>query len=332
MNQTHRMTVQEAIDLIVNIFTNQGMPTDLAIAAAKALVLAEQDGLPSHGLSRVPFYVAQMQTGKVNASARPQVQQQGAVMKVDVGYGLAFAAIELAVQTLLENSRLAELGLMAICLTHSHHFGVAGHAVEAFANQGLLAFACSNTPAAIAPWGGNRALMGTNPIAFAAPRLQQPPVVIDLSLSRVARGKIMLASQQSETIPDDWALDAKGQPTTDPHAALNGSMLPMGDAKGAALALMVELLTAGLCGGNFGFQASSLFEAQGEPPNLSQWLFVINPDAFAPGFLARIEVLLEAMQAQPGVRIPGQKRLQSRAKRAHELIINAPLYETLQSL
>src|SRR5690606_21339602 len=178
-------------------------------------------------------------------------------------------------------------------------------------DRGLVALAFGSSPAASAPWGGRKALFGTNPIAFACPRrgadgAPGDALVIDFSLSKVARGKIMVASQRGEAIPEGWAIDAEGRATTDPKAALGGAMLPMGDAKGAALALVVEILATCFTGANFGFEASSFFSADGPPPRVGQLFLVIAPDAFgASGFVERVEALCAAITAQPGARLPG---------------------------
>jgi (2R)-3-sulfolactate dehydrogenase (NADP+) len=212
------------------------------------------------------------------------------------------------------------MGIAAMAVANSHHFGMAGYHVEGPATRGLVAFAFGNSPAAIAPWGGRRALFGTNPIAFACPRRRgAPPLVIDLSLSKVARGKVMLAAQKGEPIPEGWALDAEGRPTRDAKAALGGTMLPMGDAKGAALVLMVEIVAAALVGANFGFEASSFFDAAGGPPRVGQFFILIDPGRFAgDGFGARVETLCAAIGAEPGTRLPGARRLESRARAARD--------------
>jgi (2R)-3-sulfolactate dehydrogenase (NADP+) len=184
-----------------------------------------------------------------------------------------------------------------------------------------MALGFSNSPAAIAPWGGNKGSFGTNPIAFACPRAGQPPLVIDLSLSTVARGKIMLAAQRGETIPDDWAQDAQGRPTTDPRAALAGTMQPLGGAKGAALALMVEILTASLTGANPAFRASSFFETEGPPPGVGQLFLVFDPRRFNPDFDHAVAELLAHVLDQDGTRLPGSLRLQCRERSRREGIL-----------
>ncbi|WP_439560481.1 Ldh family oxidoreductase [Roseinatronobacter sp.] len=324
------ITPKAARALVVQAFRAAGMPDQMARPAAYALVLAEMEGLPSHGLARVPFYAAQMRAGKVRASAVPQVTRDGAAIRVDAGHGLAFAAIDAGAQAAQDVAR--DLGVAVVSVTHSHHFGVAGQAVEPFARKGLIALAMANAPAAMAPWGGNQPLYGTNPIAFACPRAQGDPLVIDLSLSHVARGKVMLAQKAGQPIPEGWAIDADGNPTTDADAAMAGTMVPSGGAKGAALALMVELLTAGLAGANFAYQASSLFDDKGPPPDLAHFILVLDPARFAPGFADRAEAMFTAIEAQDGARLPGARRQSERAARTDSIAISQQLHDTLTGL
>jgi len=324
------LTPDAARALVIEVFAHAGMPRDLAEPAAKALVDAECDGLASHGLARVPFYAAQMRTGKVVPTARPTVDRDGAVIRVDAGHGLAFAAIEAGAAAAREV--VLDQGVAVVAIGHSHHFGVAAQAVEPFARKGLIALAMANSPAAMAPWGGKRALYGTNPIAFACPRPDADPLVIDLSLSQVARGKVMLAQKAQKPIPEGWALDAEGNPTTDATAAMAGSMVPMGGAKGAALALMVELLTAGLTGSRYAYEASSLFDDKGPPPDLAHLILVLDPARFAGDFAARAETMFKAIEAEEGARLPGARRFAERASRATSIEIAPDLLETLRAL
>lgn len=236
------------------------------------------------------------------------------MIAVDAASGFAFPSLDAGFASAIPAAR--ETGLVAVAVGRSHHFGVAGHAVERLADAGLVGIAFGNSPAAIAPWGGAKPLFGTNPIAFAWPRTVRHPLVIDLSLSKVARGKIMVAAQKGEAIPEGWALDADGKPTTDAKAALGGAMIPMGDAKGAALVLMVELLAVALTGSNFGWEASSFFDAKGAPPHVGQMFLAFDPSAFAPDAAARAEVVFQAMAAQAGVRLPGDRRFKLREKAA----------------
>jgi len=185
-----------------------------------------------------------------------------------------------------------------------------GPFVERLARAGLIAMMFANSPAAMAPWGGRRALFGTNPIACAFP-YREDPVLIDLSLSKVARGHVVAAKQKGIPIPADWALDKDGNPTTDAQAALDGTMIPAGDAKGAALAMMVEALAAGTTGANFAFNASSFLDAKGPAPATGQMLLAMVPEA-AGGSQEHLRTLFDAIAAEPGARLPGDRRFATR--------------------
>jgi (2R)-3-sulfolactate dehydrogenase (NADP+) len=295
-----------------------------AHVVARCVVAAEADGLKGHGLARVPTYAAQSRVGKVDGAATPTVRRsRPSVLQVDAGNGFAYPALDLAVSRLPALAR--EQGIAAAAIRRSHHCGAAGHPVERLAEQGLVALLFANTPAAIAPWGGARGLFGTNPIAFACPLPGQPPIVVDLSLSKVARGNVLAAKQRGEPIPAGWALDASGRPTTDPEAALKGTMLPLGDAKGTALALMVELLAAGLTGANYAAEASSFLNAEGPPPGTGQLILTLDPAAFGDAAApSRFAALAAAIEAEPGARLPGSRRLAARAKAHAEGLKTAP--------
>jgi len=184
----------------------------------------------------------------------------------------------------------------------------------------------ANTPPAMAFWGATTPALGTNPIAFAAPRQSAAPLVIDMALSQVARGKVVAASASGRPIPEGWALDAEGRPTTDADAALAGSLLPMGGAKGAALALMVEVFAAALTGARFGFEATSFFEAQGEPPGVGQLLLALDPGPLSGGrYAERVGMLTDMLETSDGARLPGASRLARRRQAAGEGLSVDPL-------
>lgn len=305
-----------------------------AASTARALVAAEADGQKGHGLSRVPAYAAQAKAGKVNGRAVPKVVNIAPVaLRIDASLGFAYPAIDAAIHSLMPLTKA--MGVATAIIHRSHHFGQAGAHVERLADQGLIALMFGNSPKAMAFWGGTQARLGTNPIAFACPMPGgAPPLVIDLALSVTARGKVMAAEQRGEDIPQGWALDAEGRPTSDPKAALSGTMLPIGGAKGAALALMVEILAAGLSGSHFGWEASSFFDDKGSPPDMGHVLLAIDPHKLSGGaFFERLGVLLNAMAEEPDVRLPGLKRLAAReAARANGLDIPAKLYEDIVAL
>jgi (2R)-3-sulfolactate dehydrogenase (NADP+) len=325
-----RLSLDAAHALALGALTRANVAPKNAETVAKALVAAEADGLASHGLSRVPAYADQSWAGKVDGQAVPQIRKTGTgAIMVDARDGFAFPAIAAGLSRAEELVKSA--GVVALGVTNSHHSGVVGYHVEPLAQRGLVALALGNSPAGIAPWGGSKALFGTNPIAFACPRDGGAPLVIDLSLSKVARGKVMVAAQRGEAIPEGWALDAEGRPTTDAKAALAGTMVPMGEAKGAALVLMVELLAAALTGAQFGYEASSFFDAKGPPPRVGQFFLVIDPAAFAGrSFVTRAEVLLSAILDQKGTRLPGDRRHKLRFKaRTEGITIPDDLHQDL---
>ncbi len=328
-----RLALDEAHDLVVACLVAHATQAGSARSVAEALVAAEVDGQSGHGLSRVPHYAAQSASGKVDGHAVPRAEAVGpAAWRIDARNGFAFPALDLAIARLVDTVPDAAIGIATV--SHSHHAGQAGYHVERLARRGLIGLMFSNTPKAIAPWGGTTPLFGTNPIAFAAPRRTALPLVIDTSLSRVARGKIMLAARRGEQLPGEWALDATGRPTTDPDAALAGSMLPLGGAKGAALVLMVEVLAAALAGARFGFEASSFFTADGSPPGVGQTLIAIDPGPLAAGaFPERLETLLEAILAQPGTRLPGADKALRRQRASEEgITCSAELHAELTAL
>jgi (2R)-3-sulfolactate dehydrogenase (NADP+) len=304
-----KISLKDAQSLAQRAFEAVGIPAAQAQISAAALVRAEADGMASHGLSRVAQYCGHVQVGRVNASAVATVRsERTAASIIDAQEGLAFPALQLASREAARKAKSAGLGLAAI--GNSHHFGVAGHVAEDLATQGLIAIVMGNSPAAMPMWGGKRPLFGTNPIAAAFPRVHHDPVVIDLSLSAVARGKLMVAAQKGESIPEGWALDASGQPTTDPKAGLAGMMVPAGGAKGAMLALMIEVLVVGLTGSAFGYEADSFFEVEGNRPRIAQLIMAIDPQMAGEGvFQSRLENLISEMCQDDSVRLPGSRRL-----------------------
>lgn len=309
-----RVSFAQAEARLTDIFATAGASPANAASVAWALVMAEADGLKGHGLSRVPTYLAMLKSGKIDGQVVPKATRpKPGVLAIDAGHGFAYPAIDLAVAELPHLAR--EQGVMAAPIRRSNHCGAAGLHVERLAEQGLVAMLFANTPGAIAPWGGSKPVFGTNPIAFAAPLAGREPVVIDMALSKVARGPIVAAKQKGEAIPEGWALDVHGKPTTDAAAALAGTMVPLGDAKGATLAMMVEILAAALVGAHFGFQASSFLDDKGGPPDTGQLILVIDPNAMGGNwFDERMRVLAHAIEDQEGTRLPGVRRLALRAK------------------
>ena len=329
----HQMSLDDLRSLMTDIFLACGCADPVAGAVADALVRAEADGQKGHGASRVPSYAGQAASGKVDGRAMPELTQLGpSAALVDAKDGFAYPALALAQDAL--KKMLAETPVAAVSIRNSHHSGVVAHHVEPLAAAGFVAISMGNTPQAIAPWGGTKGVFGTNPIGFAAPRAEAPPIVIDMSLSKVARGKINVAASAGKPLEEGWAFDADGNPTTDAEAALAGTLAPMGDAKGAQLVLMVEILAAALSASCFGFEASSFFAAEGPAPRVGSLLIGIDPGPFSSGqFGPRLETLIGEILAQPGTRIPGARRLEARMKAEREGVsLPAELHQQLLDL
>jgi len=308
-----------------------------ARSTASVLVQAHIDGQAGHGLTRIPSYAEQLLAGKVAGDAIPVAERVApALLRVDARSGFAYPALDLVLEHL--PAIAAETGMAAALVHRSHHLGPAGIHVERFAARGLLALLFTNSPKAISFWGGREPMLGTNPIAFAAPAGEQPPFVLDFAtsaaLSKVARGRILAAARAGERIPPGWALDAEGRPTEDPAAALEGSMLPIGDAKGAALALMVELMAAALTGSNFGFEASSFFDASGGPPHIGHTVVAFDVERASAGlFGERLETLVAAIEATEGARLPGAGRQERRRLAESEgIAVPAALIRDIEAL
>lgn len=317
MVETVTLTLIEAKTLVERAFIAVGINDRAASAVANALVDAEADGQVGHGLSRLGDYIAQIRSGKVKKDANVTTRTAySSAFLTDADCGLAYDAIEQAIEHGITAANT--YGISAMAVTNSHHCGSLSIHVEKIAQAGLVGLMVTNSPPAIAPWGGNKPLFGTNPIAFAVPRTGQDPLVIDMSLSVVARGKIMHAAKTGQPIPEGWALDQEGRATTDPEQALQGSMLPVGGPKGTALALVVEVLAATMTGANFSFEASSFFTAEGEPPKVGHYLLALKPMEQETNFSIRIEELLNQILFQDGARLPGIKRFTNRARAEKE--------------
>ncbi len=307
MSLETRVSIAEAEQLVKEAFLRNGVTEAVAMSVSTALVAAEAEGQIGHGFSRVKDYIAQVKSKKINSNAKIKIEHlKPTSISVDADYGFAYPALD---QAISEGALVAkEYGSAVVSVFSSHHCGALSVQVEKIANHGLIGLMMANTPKAIAPWGGKDPFFGTNPIAFAVPRIEKDPLVIDLSLSKVARGKIMHAKKVNTTIPEGWALDSSGKPTTDPDQALKGSMLPIGEAKGSALALMVEILAATFSGGRPSNEASSFLDPDGDPPGVGQFLMFIDPGKDNGSFYNRLEKLLVNIEKTDGVRLPGNRR------------------------
>jgi (2R)-3-sulfolactate dehydrogenase (NADP+) len=302
-----------------------------AAPVADSMAAAEADGIANSGLVRLPAYCEHARIGKVDGRARPTAASAGpAAVRVDARNGFAHPAIDLALGELVPLARSA--GIAAAAVTNSYNAGVVGHHAERLALQGLVGLAFANSPRIMAPWGGRRAFFGTNPVALACPRGDGPPIVVDQSSTVVARGEVLIRAQAGKAIPEHWGFDADGRPTKNPWSVLGGgTMAPAGGHKGAALALIVEIMAAGLTGAAFSFRASSFTDNEGGPPGTGQLLVAVDPMRFAgAAFPGRVEELAGAILGQPGARLPGDRRYAARRRaEAEGVAVAKDLYERI---
>jgi len=337
MSDLVKMSLEDVHGLTTRILLGHGVSEDQSRAIANTVTNAERDDCKSHGLFRVPGYVKSVVSGKVDAKAVPELRDLApGVIQVDGKHGFSPLALEIGRGPLVERAR--SQGIAALAVTNAHHFAALWPEVEPLAEQGLVAFAFVDSFSYVAPAGGTKPLYGTNPIAFAWPRENHPPLVFDQATSVSARGEIQIHLRDGKPIPEGWAIDSDGHPTTDPEAALAGAQLPFGGYKGAALSLMVELLAGALVGEVFSFEATARDNQDGGPPEGGELVIAIDPGRCVAGAqrtrqLARAEALFAKVLEQEGTRLPSDRRYQARLRTPSEGIsIPSSLFETLQDL
>ncbi|MEO0390681.1 MAG: Ldh family oxidoreductase [Pseudomonadota bacterium] len=327
-----QITLDQAQEIAHSALVASGATEAQAAPVARSIRAAEAEGTRGIGLGYLPFYCQHLKVGKIVGDAAPAVTAPApALVHVDAANGFAHPAFEAGEGALISAAQSQGIALMGI--TNAYACGVLGYFTDRLARAGLMAIMTANASSTMAPWGGKTPFFGTNPWAFGAPRAGDP-LIIDSSSSATAFVNLANAAAAGETIPSTWALDADGQPTTDPAAGMAGSIAPAGGHKGAALALMVEVLSAGLTSANWSFQASSLGDDAGGPPQLGQTLIAINPGAMGQGDHAgKLETLLSAMTAEPGTRVPGDRRHDMRLHtEAQGITLDAALVKTLKAL
>jgi delta1-piperideine-2-carboxylate reductase len=332
-----RLTLDQVHTLAFQVLHTHGVSEPQARAIAATVTAAERDDCKSHGLFRLPGYVSSVRSGKVTPDAVPQVHELAAgVVQVDGQNGFAPLALQVGCGPLVEKAR--RHGIAALAVTRIYHFAALWPEVEALAAQGLVAFAFTAAMSYVAPAGGSKPLYGTNPMAFAWPRTGHPPLVFDQASSASARGEIQLHLRDGTPIPEGWAIDTEGHPTTDPAAALAGAQLPFGGYKGAAIALMIELLAGALIGEVFSFEASALDNDDGGPPVGGELIIALDPTRCVghgdrERQLAHAERLFARILAQEGTRLPSDRRYAARQRTPTQgITIPRALYEALQRL
>lgn len=300
------------------IFRKAGLSADQAAALARVIAAGERDGAKSHGIYRVEGCLKTLRAGKVDPTAVPEVQDDGsAVLRVLAGGGFSCAAFELGLPMLAERAR--QFGLAALVLNDVVHFSALWYEVEAVTQQGLAGLAMCPSYSTVAPAGGSQPLLGTNPFAFGWPRTDRPPYVFDFATSMAARGEIELHRRAGTPIPEGWAIDADGRPTTDPDAALAGAMLPFGGHKGSAISTMIELLAGALIGDLSSSDALTALGATSLAPRHGELILAFDPVRFAAGRgtdpFQQAETLFDGILSQ-GARLPSTRRYTARERAA----------------
>lgn len=313
MNET-LLELKEIYALAVRCLRDNGADSVNAEALAETMMAAERDGSHSHGLFRLPAYVAALRSGKMRGDARPTLRRvSSALIRVDGGGGAAPLAHKVGLPALAEAA--GEEGVAVLALVRVHHMAALWPEVEYLAQRGLAGFACTTYMPAVAPAGARRKLFGTNPVAFAWPRPGRAPMVFDMATAARAMGDVQMAAKRGEALAPGTGLDAEGMPTTDAARVAGGGMLlPFGGYKGSAIAMMVELLTAGLLHEHFSFEAGEADNGDGGPPRGGQFVLALAPEVVADGgdWGAHCEAFFARFEALEGARLPGRRRHENR--------------------
>ena len=328
---TVTLELDDIYKLVHDVMLANGRDSDNAAALADIICRAERDGSHSHGLFRVPGYVKALRSGKVDGKAKPRVKHvTPAVIQID-GNG-CFAPLAQAVGLPLLADATGKIGIAALSLVSIHHFAALWPETEYLADRGFVGLACTAYMPMVAPAGSKEALFGTNPISFAWPRPGHGPVVYDMATAAMAMGDVQIAARDGRDVPPGTGLDADGNPSTDPAAIAKGVLLPFGGYKGSAIALMVELLAAGLTGEQFSYEARATDNKDGGPPRGGEMIIGMSPDIIAgPNWQDHVEAFMQKMTSLDGVRMPGARRHKNRLDTGPRQI-NAALVDTIKEL
>ena len=333
MNKVN-LSLESAHGLSMRCLLHNGCDEANARAASDRMVQAERDRCHSHGLFRLPWYAGGVKSGRANGKAKPTVEQLApAVIRVDGDGGFAPLGQQVGHQPLVDCAR--KNGIAALALNNMYHIAAMWPEVEHLAEEGLCAFAFTASYPYVAPAGGKKPLFGTNPMGFAWPRPDGPPLVFDQASSAMARGEIQIAAREGHSVPQTAGIGPHGETTTDPNVVLEGAQLGFGGYKGASLAMMVELLAGPLIGDLLSFESLEDDNGKGGPPRGGELVLALNPASFGDpdGFMTHGEKLFAAMLEQDGVRLPGARRFANRSQTPDTGIeIPQSLYDTIQDL
>lgn len=329
MTSTIRLSIADIETLCLEAALSAGASADAAASLARATVAAEAEGNRAVGLDHLPFYLDAMREGRIDGLAEPTIERPlPAIVQVDARGGTAHLGYDRAFDWLVEATRTCGVGVFA--QKDAYTCGSLGTFAQRLAEEGLVALAATNGPALMTVPGGRRPIYCTNPLAFAAPMGDGEALLIDQASSPTAYVKVREAAARGEALPAGWAIDGAGRPTTDPAAALKGALLTFGGARGANIALLVEVLSAGLTGANWSLDAPSISEGN-HSPGTGLFVLAIEPRAFGPGFEDRLSAQARRLEAE-GVHIPGRAKAATRRRAISEGIeVSAEAVEQIQS-
>ena len=331
MNTTP-LELENIYDLAYKALSAHGCDHFNADSVATTVSHAERDGSVSHGLFRIPGYVASLKSKKVNGVSRPSntYLTQNAI-RVEGDYGFAPVGIKVGLPELIKTSNKHGVGVLTI--TNTHHFAALWHETEALAENNLIGIACTAYKPSVAPAGAKKPLFGTNPISFAWPRKNNTPVVYDMATSTMAMGEVQVAARDGHKVPFGTGLNKDGEKTDNPSEIANGGvLLTFGDYKGSAIAMMIELLAAGLVGDLFSFEAKEEDNNDGGPARGGEFIMALSPELIAgKNWSEHAEKFFEQMTSLDGVRLPGQRRHTNRQDKGPRQI-NSELIEKIKSL
>ena len=329
---TISLSLDEIYNLAKKTLLFNGCDEENASILSNTIMRAERDGSLSHGLFRLPAYIAALKSKKVNGKARPTIQNIApSVLKVLGNNAFAPMVLSVGLPTVIELAKKNGVAILAI--TNSHHMAALWPETEAIAEAGLVGFACTSYKPAVAPAGATKPLFGTNPISFAWPRPGQTPVVYDMATASMAMGEVQVAAREGHKVPLGTGLNKDGKETTNPSEIADGGvLLPFGGYKGSSIAMMVELLAGALLGEWFSFETKEHDNNDGGPPKGGEFILAMSPDKIAgPNWNKHADEFFIKMKAMDGVRLPGERRHKNRLDKGPRQI-NKELVEKIKGL
>ncbi|MDQ1002199.1 LDH2 family malate/lactate/ureidoglycolate dehydrogenase [Neobacillus niacini] len=326
----------QAVELenyVREIFLAVGLNQEEAIETAKHLVTADLKGVSSHGVHRVPIYVKRLRLNVISNNSSILVERETPVsLKVNGGNGIGPYVVRQAIELGIQKAK--DIGMCAVAIHHSNHAGILSYYTELAVKNDLIAFATTNAPANMAPFGGKERYFGTNPFSIGVPAGNELPYILDMATSVVAKGKIIKAMNDNKSIPLGWAIDKDGNDTTDSKAAFDGLVLPLGGAKGYGLAFMVDIFSGILSGANWGPHINDLYSNFETPQNLGQFIWLMRPDLFMEmeDFKARMDQAIREIRSVE--KTPSISRIYIPGELEHDLYVNRmeegiPLEDTI---